>query len=395
MRILVTTNYYFSDRPTGAARLAGDLAGALARLGHEVWFLAQAPEEDSPEYLQQSGIRLLRYHLKQTRLPDVTRIKKHSSAVKRLLAKYLPDLPDIIHGHDLLIYAAVLEFYEGRGNFRYTIHSPAIKELPIVWRSQGLYGRLKILFGLSAIRQLERSVLDSSVTLAAESRFTTQLIKECYGTKSADRITIIPGWVDLERFRPLEQVTAIRRTLEWPTDKLVFFVLRRLEARMGLHNLLHALQMLRQRGQDFFVAIGGSGSLAAPLVALRDRLGLEAHVSFVGRISDQTLPLAYAACDASIMPTTQLECFGIPVLESMACGRTVLATPIGAIPEIVSPFEPQWLARSPKSTDLADLFEAFLTGCLPIHTSQQMREYVSAKYSREIAFAHYLQWLGI
>ena len=394
MRILVTTSFHFSDRPTGAARLASDLAHSFARSGHEVWFLAQATDRNVPIYLQQNGLHLLRYYLDQSRLADIAQVNKHASAVKWLLKKYLPVPPDVIHGHDLLIYGAALDFYEGRGRFCYTAHSPAVEELPIAWRFQGLHGRLKLVFGLTIIRRLEQKVLASSARLAAESEFTANLIRRHYGDEIANRVMVIPGWVDLQRFRPVDDTLAVRQMLGWPTDRPVLFVLRRLEARMGLDNLLYAMHMVRQRGLDFHAVIGGDGSLAEPLKALRDRLNLQTRVSFIGRVPDDTLPLAYAACDASVMPTAQLECFGIPVLESLACGRPVLATPVGAITEIMRPFEPRWIAQSAAPADLADLLAEFLTNRLPTHASERMREYVRAKYSPEVAYSRYTEWLG-
>jgi len=395
MRMLVTTSFYFSDRPTGAARLASDLAHSFAQSGHEVWLVAQAINKNFPTYMQQNGLHVLRYFLDRLLLPDVLRVNKHVSAVKRLLKEYLPVPPDVIHGHDLLIHVAALDFYQGRGRFCYTIHSPAVEELPIAWRLQGLNGRLKLAFGPTIIRRLEQKVLTSSVRLGAESEFTVNLIRRHYSNDIADRIMVIPGWVDLQRFRPIKDVLATRQMLDWPTDRPVLFVLRRLEARMGIDSLLYAIHKVRQMGLNVYTVIGGTGSLAEPLKALRDRLNLETCISFMGRVADDILPLAYAACDVSVMPTAQLECFGIPLLESMACGRPVLATPVGAIPEIIRPFEPQWIARSATPADLADLIAAFLTNSLPTHSPERMRGYVEARYSPEIAYSRYAEWLGI
>ncbi len=62
----------------------------------------------------------------------------------------------------------------------------------------------------------------------------------------------------------------------------------------------------------------------------------------------------YGAADAFVLPTSELECFGLPVLESLACGRPVLAAPVGAIPELLRPFEPAWLADGSSPEAIAD-----------------------------------------
>lgn len=395
MKILVTTNFYFEDLPTGVARLASDLAHSLVRSGHDVWFVAQTTKKDCSPYVQKNGLHLLRYYLEQPQFVKFRTHTKHISKVKLLLKKYLPIPPDIIHGHDLLIYTAALEFYQGRGHLCYSIHSPAIEELPVAWRSQGLRGRLKLMFGLGIIRKFEQKMLASSAMLSCESQFTADLIQQHYGNQIASRITIIPGWVDLNRFRLFENTSAIRQQLDWPSDRPVLFVLRRHEARMGLENFLYAIHKVHRSGIEFHVIIGGIGSLTKSLKTLCDRLNLQTCVSFIGQVSDDILPLAYSACDVSVMPTVQLEGFGIPVLESMACGRPVLGTPIGAIPEIILPFEPQWIARSAAPDDLADLVMAFLKNCLPYHSPEHMRKYVSERYSSETAHLRYAEWLGI
>lgn len=395
MKILVTTNFYFEDSPTGVARLASDLAHALVRSGHEVWFLSQSTKKDSPPYVQKNGLHLLRYYIEPSNFISIRRDTKHISKVKLLLKNYLPIPPDIIHGHDLLIYLAALEFYQGRGHLCYSIHSPAIEELPIVWRSQGFRGRLKLMFGLGIIRKFEGKVLASSAMLSSESKFTADLIRQHYGNQIASRIKVIPGWLDLNHFCLRENTLAIRQQLGWPLDKPVIFVLRRHEARMGLENFLNVMHKVYQSGIVFHAIIGGIGSLTKDLKALCGRLNLQTCVSFIGRVPDNILPLAYSACDVSVMPTEHLEGFGIPLLESMACGRPVLGIPIGAIPEIISSFESQWIARGATPDDLANLVMAFLNNRLPYHSPEQIRKYVSERYPSEIAYLRYAKWLGI
>ena len=102
----------------------------------------------------------------------------------------------------------------------------------------------------------------------------------------------------------------------------------------------------------------------------------------MGRIDDDLLPMAYGACDAFVLPTAELECFGLIALEALAAGRPVLATPVGAIPEILSRFEPAWLATSANSADLASLLIGHLRGMTPQHSPQQLHEQASREFGR-------------
>lgn len=52
-----------------------------------------------------------------------------------------------------------------------------------------------------------------------------------------------------------------------------------------------------------------------------------------GRISDAEVRRTYSSCKAWLFPS-ELEGFGLPILEAMACGTPVIATPAGAAPEL-------------------------------------------------------------
>ncbi len=149
---------------------------------------------------------------------------------------------------------------------------------------------------------------------------------------------------------------------------------------MGLDNLLQSLAIVRQRGYQFHIVIGGNGSQLARLTNLCNVLGLEREVTFMGFVPGEQLALAYGACDASVVPTAQLEGFGIIVLEALACGRPVLVTEVGALPEVMQNFEPKWIARGHAPEDIADLLCAYLAGDLPVHTAETLRETVSERY---------------
>jgi glycosyltransferase involved in cell wall biosynthesis len=43
----------------------------------------------------------------------------------------------------------------------------------------------------------------------------------------------------------------------------------------------------------------------------------------------------YAACDAWLFGS-RLECFGLPMLEAMACRTPVIAVPVGAAPDLLA-----------------------------------------------------------
>lgn len=381
--ILVTTLSYDPDRGGGGVRLAYDLATGLAQRGHQVSVVCEDLHDHGIECEIIEGVTVLRYRLPPARGVVFRRHEQHIAAAMGVTKEYLPDPPQVVHGHSLFQYAAALRLYKGRSRFCYTIHSPFVDELRITWGAQGAAGKFKTLLGISTIRRLELEILGESTSLIAESEYTRSLIGHHYGDALANRVQVIPGWVDLERFTPIsvDRVEQVREGLGWPTDRPVFFVLRRLEARMGLDNLLQALALVHQRGYQFHTVIGGSGSQLARLTNLCNALGLESQVTFMGFVPGEQLALAYGACDASIVPTAQLECFGIIALEALACGRPVLVTPVGALPEVMQHFEPQWIARGYAPEDIADLLCAYLEGDLPVHSAEVLRKTILERYA--------------
>jgi len=107
--------------------------------------------------------------------------------------------------------------------------------------------------------------------------------------------------------------------------------------------------------KDIQLIVIGKGILEHKLKRMVKELHLDGKVIFKGYIGDDILPLYYQAADLFVMPTKALEGFGLVILESLASGTPVLATSVGAIPEILSKFddkfllpdiEPQTMARA-------------------------------------------------
>ena len=388
--ILMTALSYDADRGGGSVRLAYELANGLVSRGHQVSVVCQDIHGHREHEIVQ-GVTVLRYRLPAAAGIPFRRHKEHILAAAQVTSKYLRERPQVVNGHSLFQYVAVMRECGGSAHFCYTIHSPFSEEVRLTWGAQGVAGRIKRLLGLPIIRRLELESLNGSEALIALSNYTRALIGQLYGAGFSERIAVIPGWTDIRRFRPMaaREVTTARRELGWPTDRRVFFVLRRLEARMGLDNLLRAMYLVRERGYHVHTFIGGAGSRLRHLLLLRQNLGLEHDVTFMGFVPRDKLPLAYAACDASIVPTSHLECFGIIVLEALACGRPVLVTPVGALPEVMKHFEPAWVALGREPSALADLLCVYLDGRLPDHRPDVLRGILSERFSFERALEMY------
>lgn len=381
--VLIANLNHYKDRPGGAGRLAWDEAHFLARNGHRVTMLGAGTTPSQPEMEQDGNLCLLRYKVPHLKPADPRRASAHQKAARAVLRKYIDTPVDVIHGHVPLTYLAACDVFEHQARTMYTIHSPTTMEMEIEWAGKSLGHNFRRWFGMPLLKRMERRCLERSAAITSMSHFTRRQIKRIHGAELAGRIQVIPGWVDLERFQIIPDRAAAKQALGWPLDVPVLFTLRRLVRRMGLDRLVRAMSILGARGQKLHLIIGGAGPLRRELEELVQALNLTASVRFLGRVDDADLPQMYAACDAFVLPTAELECFGLIALEAFACGRPVLATPVAAIPEVMCNFEEQWLAASADEGAIADLIGAHLAGRLPAHAPEALRRRTEELYSQD------------
>jgi glycosyltransferase involved in cell wall biosynthesis len=381
MKILLATIGHYIDGPGGSPKVALDEANALVRHGHEVWMLAQG-DGSKPEYELAEGIHYLRYVPSRVQPWNPARASNHQAAAASLLSRYLPHI-DAIHGHVPLTALAAMDFYGDSVPASYTIHSPVKMEMAIVWKNSNFMRRFLSSAGLGVINRFEAECLKRAKAITALSRYTIDCIGTIHGRALSEKIQLIPGWADTNRFALAADSDRAKCELGWPNDRPTLFTLRRLVARMGLDRLLEACYLLSKQHLEFRLVIGGDGPLRKTLEQQSRALSLGGTVSFLGRLPDETLPVAYAACDAFVLPTAELECFGLIALEALSVGRPVLATPIGAIPEVVGEVEPSWLSKSASAHDIADLISRFLRGELKRHPAIELHNHVVQNYSFE------------
>jgi len=113
-------------------------------------------------------------------------------------------------------------------------------------------------------------------------------------------------------------------------DNGYFLYIGRLSKEKGINYLIEAISKL----PDIKLHIVGKGSEEKKLMELCSELNA-ANVSFKGFLSDKEVEQEYKNCIATILPCNWFETFGLTVVESFAYGKPVIASKIGAIPELV------------------------------------------------------------
>ena len=270
---------------------------------------------------------------------------------------------DVLHLHQPLSALGALLSPAGRRlPSLYTFHSPA----PLEYRSrQGTStmhrGGPAGVAAAAVLGLVERAALERATRVHVLSEFSAGLLWQLYRIHG-ERVVRIPGGVDVERFRPPADRVALRQSLGLPAAGPVLLTVRNLEPRMGLDTLLEAVDAVRRRRPDVLVLVGGAGSQRARLEAMIARLGLGEHVRLLGFVPDTDLPDYYGAADAFLLPTRELEGFGLVTVEALACGTPVLGTPVGATPDLLAALDPSLIFRAMTPECMAEDLERFLDG---------------------------------
>lgn len=203
-------------------------------------------------------------------------------------------------------------------------------------------------------RWLEKQVLNKSDLIVVLSRYTRDKILNLHHIP-IEKTAVVPGGIDLARFHPAADKTAVRNRLNLPREKMILLTVRDLEPRMGIENLIRAMQEVAKSMPDIYLIIGGSGPLKEHLAMTARHLGLDHLIQFKGFIPEETLPEYYQAADIFVLPTIELEGFGLVTLEALASGTPVLGTPVGGTQEILSRFDRKFLFHDSSSESISGL----------------------------------------
>jgi len=108
----------------------------------------------------------------------------------------------------------------------------------------------------------------------------------------------------------------------------------RLSAEKGVQHFVQALPVILSNQQGLRALIGGDGQLKAGIEASLQKSGMADRVDIPGWISHEDLPKYLNQLRLLVLPSSTE---GLPniMLEAMACGTPVLATPVGAIPDVI------------------------------------------------------------
>ena len=313
MKIALVSEKYTPD-PGGLAISAGRLAALLQAAGHTVRVFAPtaslAPAERRT--ITQDGTRLSRFGVHKRQ--DDTLV----DWFEFLVDEHAREPFDVLHAYFLTqagFIAAQAGHYLG---------------LPSVVSARG--------------NDVERAVFDPGraahvlFALQRASAVTAnaaELARKAQALVPGLEVSVIPNGIDADHFRPVERSGQLAERLGISAASLIGFA-GELREKKGLGPLLSAFSEIGESRPAVLLIVGAirpgedQGAVDSFLAAHP-----AVRIVVTGSIPQKDLPAYYALMDVFVMPSLR---DGLPnaLLEAMACGRPVVATRVGGMPDAVT-----------------------------------------------------------
>jgi len=206
---------------------------------------------------------------------------------------------------------------------------------------------------------------------------------------SPNKIGVVYNAIDTEFFKPCKSSERVeKRKIFGVEDEFTIVFVGRIVPEKGLHHLILASKILKQKGYRFKLFIAGPlGRFDIERLEgyprfcfeLINKLGLIDDIRYIGRLERNELRNLYCASDLVVVPSLWEDPCPTVVLEAMAMGRPVVAYASGGIPELIPSYGGIVIERrSPKH--LAEGIEMVMQGAFSFNESATV-EYVRERFS--------------
>ncbi|MHB1261992.1 MAG: glycosyltransferase family 4 protein [Thermoplasmatota archaeon] len=325
MRILAITPYY-APEGGGLERYVRAILSALALRGHEIEAMAftrtgLADAHADGVHVQRTPASLC---LGNTPL--------HAGFHSRVARRIRESKPDLVVAHTPVPFPAEMAYLAARRAgvpFVATYHAGKLRG-----SSPGL-GALAALDRAT----FERSMIAGSTGLIAVGPY----VRDHALARAKGRVELVPPGVDTAWFNSPEPAQGNGILLAAPLSRSYRW--------KGADVLLRAFRRVRKRLPDATLSLVGGGDR---LEEFRRLATPSSGIRVLGRVDEPALRDEYRRAAVVALPsTTDAESFGMALAEANACGRPVVGSAIGGIPDFVRPGDNGLLARPGDEHDLA------------------------------------------
>jgi len=160
------------------------------------------------------------------------------------------------------------------------------------------------------------------------SRYNALQIRDYCGLQPE----VLYNGVDIERFVPLPRSRIVAERFGLAEEDFVVMSVGRLVGWKGYQYGIRSVSMHRDPRVKYVIV--GDGEYRWELEKETRKLGVEDRVVFAGSVSPREMPECYSVADAVLFPTIgDDDAFPNALCEAMACGKPVIGTRKGGIPE--------------------------------------------------------------
>ena len=376
MRFIFLSAGCHPDQVGGAYRYVSEVTERLAARNHHVAVIHPGKDERIGSRLSTSGAS--RHRFPPGRGLFFNNWRQRNSAARRILQEltarcHEPRLNVLCHAYFEPAFAG----HRGPAAFLFT--GPWAEEFlssrsfrwPRCWLDRLIAAQM---------RASERRALRSVDRILTISRFYEAQLPRWRGA-GLPPIRLISGGVNTEQFCPVADRTAARAQFDVQPDEFLFLTVRRLEPRMGLHGLIDAFASVAPQFPRARLWLAGEGSQRDNLQSCIDSHQLNGQIRLVGFVPEADLPALYNAADCTLMPSLDLEGFGLATVESLACGTPVLGSRAGATPELLAPLSEALLFDATTPGMFSNQLRAILQGEQVLPSRAQCRDYARTHFS--------------
>tara|TARA_B100000945_G_C20399815_1_gene606724 strand:- start:202 stop:1392 length:1191 start_codon:yes stop_codon:yes gene_type:complete len=290
-------------------------------------------------------------------------------------------------------HSGLFEFMDIHSEGYYFLKNNPEKRYSSIIRSHTPFTLLKKYFNRSELKGVdtwfakssERKIFNWAEHITTPSKDLKNQLIQLFNIKS-DKINVIPNVMDTEHFKPLKID---------PSDDFNILHVGRFERAKGVETLVEAFIQLAKKYPNIYLTCIGNAR-GPSLERCKKRLSkknLSKRVTFKGFITYAELPIHYNMCDIVVVPSEIYESFSYTVAQGMACGKPVLASKIGGIPETVNNGEAGILFQPGNFEDLTEKIELlYLNDYNKNNVGKKAREYVVKNFSLEVLGPKYINY---
>ena len=313
----------------------------------------QAQNQYDIERTNENGVDTIRvYYKKQGKIRSALRYFRACMRGLKMAGK-----ADLIHVHVLTRMGFIAHWKKNYDGTPYIITEHWSRYLP----GNDFSGPLRKMWTKQIVRRA------AMVTTASKALAEAM---QHHGLKN-HHYELLPNVVDTLLFKPIPHHNKIPKIVHVSCFE---------DQSKNISGLLEALKILKDKGVPYQAVLIGEGMDLETMKQKSVNLELTACVRFTGLLQGQALVDELATGDFFVLPS-HYETGGIVLLEAMACGLPVVATRVGALPEIVNE-ENGVLVPDHDPKALADAMDQ-CCHTFNSYKSEELRKAVVERYSKE------------